>query len=125
MVAFDVATFTGDLRIFMVFSVLVKIWIFLLVPDDKFDFTKYFQPIIDEFAIGRETWRLKRKTKRIWKSRVCLLKDNTDVYDISFQTDKSIKIKIEVDTQPPLKFRTEQKLLLQPSFFMTRCFVLP
>ena len=28
------------------------------------------------------------------------LKDNTDVYDVSFQTDKSIKIKIEVDTQP-------------------------
>ena len=46
------------------------------------------------------------------------------VYDISFQTDRSIKIKIEVDTQPPLKFRTEQKLFLQPRSFMTRCFVL-
>ncbi len=33
------------------------------------------------------------------------LKDNTDVYDISFQTEKSIKIKIEVDTAPaPLSF---------------------
>jgi hypothetical protein len=53
------------------------------------------------------------------------LKDNTDVYDVSFQTDKSIKIKIEVDTQPPLNFRTEQKLLLQPHSFMTRCFTLP
>ena len=26
-----------------------------MAPDDKFDFAKYFQPIIDEFAIvGRE-----------------------------------------------------------------------
>lgn len=37
----------------------------LLAPDDKFDFTKYFQPIIDEFAIvGREV-EIKRKTKRV------------------------------------------------------------
>ena len=42
-----------------------------------------------------------------------------------FQTEKSIKIKIEVDTCPPLNFKTEQKLLLQPHSFMTRCFTLP
>ena len=30
-----------------------------------------------------------------------------------FQTEKSIKIKIEVDTCPRLNFKTEQKLLLQ------------
>lgn len=53
------------------------------------------------------------------------LKDNTDVYDITFQTEKSVKIKIEVDAQPPLKFQTEQKLLLLPQSFMTRCFTLP
>jgi len=53
------------------------------------------------------------------------LKDNTDAYDITFQTEKSVKIKIEVDTQPPLKFQTEQKLLLLPQSFMTRCFTLP
>jgi hypothetical protein len=34
-------------------------------------------------------------------------------------------VKIEVDTDPPLEFMTEQKLLLQPFSFMTRCFVLP
>lgn len=47
------------------------------------------------------------------------------VYDVYFQTDKSIKIKIEVDTRPPMQFSTEQKLLLQPHSFMTRCFALP
>lgn len=53
------------------------------------------------------------------------LKDTTDVYDISFQTERSIKVKIEVDTVPPLKFATEQKILLQPKTFLTRCMVLP
>jgi hypothetical protein len=33
-------------------------------------------------------------------------------------------VKIEVDTDPPLEFLTEQKLLLQPFSFMARCFVL-
>lgn len=40
----------------------------LLVPDDKFDFTKYFQPIIDEFAIVGRLVDIKRKDKSI-KSR--------------------------------------------------------
>ncbi len=47
------------------------------------------------------------------------------MYDVKFRTEKSVRIKIEVDTQPPLKFNTEQKLLLQPISFMTRCFTLP
>ena len=99
---------------------------FFDVPDDKFDFTKYFQPIIDEFAIvGREVEIKKKDKKGFGKVESAFLKDNTDVYDVSFQTDKSIKIKIEVDTQPPMNFRTEQKLLLQPHSFMTRCFALP
>lgn len=39
--------------------------------------------------------------------------------------DKTAKpIKIEVDTHLPLKFTTEQKLLLLPHSFMTRCFTL-
>ena len=97
-----------------------------MAPDDKFDFTKYCQPIIDEFAIvGREVEIKKKDKKSFGKVESAFLKDNTDVYDVSFQTDKSIKIKIEVDIQPPLNFRTEQKLLLQPHSFMTHCFTLP
>lgn len=98
----------------------------LLKPDDNFDFKKYFQPIIDQFVIvGREV-EITKKDKRIFgKVESAFLKDTTDVYDISFRTEKSIKIKIEVDTQPPLEFSTEHKLLLQPYSFMTRCFTLP
>ena len=126
---FDVAAFYGGtcLRIFHGLQRFSEDMDFsLLAPDDKFDFTKYFQPIIDEFAIvGREVEIKKKDKKSFGKVESAFLKDNTDVYDVSFQTDKSIKIKIEVDTQPPLNFRTEQKLLLQPHSFMTRCFTLP
>ena len=126
---FDVAAFYGGtcLRIFHGLQRFSEDMDFsLLAPDDKFDFTKYFQPIIDEFAIvGREVEIKKKDKKGFGKVESAFLKDNTDVYDVSFQTDKSIKIKIEVDTQPPLNFRTEQKLLLQPRSFMTRCFTLP
>ena len=68
----------------------------LLAPNDNFDFTKYFQPIIDEFAIvGREV-EIKKKDKKSFGNKVesAFLKDNTDVYDITFQTEKSVKIKI-------------------------------
>lgn len=98
----------------------------LLTPNESFDFTQYFQPIIEQFAIvGREVEIKKKDKKSFGKVESAFLKDNTDVYDITFQTEKSIKIKIEVDTQPPLKFNTEQKLLLLPESFMTRCFTLP
>lgn len=125
---FDIAAFYGGtcLRIFHGLQRFSEDMDFsLLATNDKFDFTKYFQPIIDEFAIvGREVEIKKKDKKNFGKVESAFLKDNTDVYDISFQTDKSIKIKIEVDTQPPLNFRTEQKLLLQPHSFMTRCFTL-
>ena len=126
---FDVAAFYGGtcLRIFHGLQRFSEDMDFsLLAPGDKFDFTKYFQPIMDEFAIvGREVEIKKKDKKSFGKVESAFLKDNTDVYDVSFQTDKSIKIKIEVDTQPPLNFQTEQKLLLQPHSFMTRCFTLP
>ena len=98
----------------------------LLNKDESFDFSQYFQPIIDEFdAIGRRVDIQKKDKKNFGKVESAFLKDTTDVYDISFQTEKSIKIKIEVDTNPPLHFSTEQKLLIEPRSFMTRCFTLP
>ena len=98
----------------------------LLAPNDKFDFTNFFQPIIDQFALVGRNIEIKKKDKKNFsKVESAFLKDNTDVYDITFQTEKSVKIKIEVDTQPPLKFNTEQRLLLLPQSFMVRCFTLP
>ena len=126
---FDSAAFYGGtcLRIFHGLQRFSEDMDFsLLKPNDNFDFKKYFQPIIDEFAIvGREVEITKKDKRSFGKVESAFLKDTTNVYDISFSTEKSIKIKIEVDTQPPLEFSTEHKLLLQPYSFMTRCFTLP
>lgn len=126
---FDKAAFYGGtcLRIFHGLQRFSEDMDFSLIkPDKEFDFTQYFQPVIDEFAaIGRQVEIRKKDKRNFGKVESAFLKDNTDVYDISFQTEKSVKIKIEVDTNPPLLFSTEQKLLLEPRSFMTRCFTLP
>ena len=123
---FDVAAFYGGtcLRIFHGLQRFSEDMDFsLLAPSAGFDFTQYFQPIIDEFAmVGRDVEIRKKDKKDFGRVESAFLKDNTDVYDVTFQTEKSIKIKIEVDTQPPLRFSTEQKLLLLPESFMVRCF---
>ena len=125
---FDVAAFYGGtcLRIFHNLQRFSEDMDFsLLAPNDDFDFTQYFQPIVAEFAmVGREVEIKKKDKKSFIKVESAFLKDNTDVYDVTFQTEKFVKIKIEVDTQPPLKFNTEQKLLLLPRSFMVRCFTL-
>ena len=126
---FDLAAFYGGtcLRIFHGLQRFSEDMDFsLLASNENFDFTNYFQPIIDEFSmIGRNVEIKKKDKKNFGKVDSAFLKDNTDVYDVTFQTEKSIKIKIEVDTQPPLKFNTEQKLLMLPESFMARCFTLP
>jgi len=97
----------------------------LLKTTEDFEFKKYFQPIVDAFnVLGREVNINKKNKKNFGKVESAFLKDNTEVFNVSFQTEKAIKIKIEVDTNPPLLFTTENKLLLQPKSFMTRCFAL-
>jgi predicted nucleotidyltransferase component of viral defense system len=98
----------------------------LLNKDESFSIEDYFPAIITEFkALGRDITITKKDKRNFGKVESAFLKDTTEVYDLSFQTEKSLKIKIEVDTMPPLKFETEQKLLLQPFAFMVRCFTLP
>jgi predicted nucleotidyltransferase component of viral defense system len=98
----------------------------LLRQDSDFHIENYFQPIIDEFkSVGRDVVITKKEKKSFGKVESAFLKDDTDVYHLTFQTEKSVKVKIEIDTAPPLEFLTELKLLLQPFSFMTRCVVLP
>ena len=47
------------------------------------------------------------------------------IIDAFAMVGSEVEIKIKVDTCPPLNFQTEQKLLLQPYSFMSRCFTLP
>ena len=126
---FDKAAFYGGtcLRIFHGLNRFSEDMDFtLLKEDNSFHFEQFFQSIIDQFAlVGRKVEIKKKEKKSFGKVESAFLKDNTDVYDLSFQTEKSIRVKIEVDTIPPLKFTTEQRLLLQPKSFMTRCVTLP
>ena len=86
----------------------------------------YFDAIKNEFkAAGHEVEITKKDKKLFGRVESAFLKENTEVYDIKFNTKKIVKIKIELDTDPPLQFDTEQKLSLKPASFMTRCFTLP
>lgn len=98
----------------------------LLKRGESFNIEDYFPAIINEFQLlDRDVTITKKNKHNFGKVESAFLKDNTHVYNLSFQTEKSYKIKIEVDTEPPLGFATEQKLLLQPFSFMTRCITLP
>ena len=98
----------------------------LLEPNVDFRFEDFFPAIIEEARLlGREIVITKKEKSNFGTVESAFLKDNTDVYNLAFQTEKSMKIKIEVDTNPPLGFATEQRLLLLPFSFQTRCFTLP
>ena len=86
----------------------------------------YFQPIINEFtALGRDVLINKKEKKNESNVESAFLKDDTAVYNLQFRTERSVKIKIELDINPPLGFSTEPKLLILPFSFMTRCYTLP
>ncbi len=126
---FDKAAFYGGtcLRIFHKLDRFSEDMDFsLLSHDESFNLEDYFPAIKNEFSIlGRDVVINKKDKKNFGKVESAFLKDDTKVYDVAFQTERNLKIKIEVDTKPPLNFQTEQKLLLHPFSFMTRCFTLP
>ena len=98
----------------------------LLEKNPDFHFEEYFPAIIEEAKLlGREITITKKDKKNFSKVESAFLKDNTDMYNLSFQTEKNLKIKIEVDKEPPVGFNTEQKLLMLPFSFQTRCMTLP
>ena len=125
---FDKAAFYGGtcLRIFHGVPRFSEDMDFSLTEKNvEFDIENYFPAVIEEFkASGRDVLITKKEKKVQTKVESAFLKDNTEMYDLIFKTEKEIKIKIEVDTDPPLGFSTEQKLSLMPFSFMTRCFTL-
>lgn len=98
----------------------------LLAPDPGFRLDPYFEAITTEFAALGRSIDITTKEKTAQSTiQSAFLKSDTAQYDIHLGRDRKIKIKIEVDTTPPLGFSTEQKLLLQPFSFYTNCFTLP
>ena len=98
----------------------------LVEKRDDIHLENYFPAIIEEFKLaGHEVNIVKKEKKTFGRVESAFLKENTEAYDIKFQTKKTIKVKIELDTNPPLAFETEQKTLIMPYTFITRCFTLP
>ena len=87
----------------------------LLSPDPKFDFESYFPAIQEEFALAGKEVEIQLKHKGKPSSiESAFLKESSEVFRIGFTTQKQIKVKIEVDIDPPPDFSTEMKLMTRP-----------
>ena len=135
---FDKAAFYGGtaLRIFYGLDRFLEDLDFsLLAPNPDFSLTPYFSKIVEEFqslgmnvSIREKDKRIKTqvesaflKSETIWQELV--LEDLVKQHGIS--SNKTIKIKIEIDRLPPLGFSTEEKLLIRPFSFYVNCFTMP
>lgn len=107
----------------------------LLAVDPDFSLDKYQEAIMNEFASLGMQVSISEKKKAI-KSNInsAFLKSETIWRELilegvipqnGLKEVANIKIKIEVDTEPPLGFSTEEKLLLQPFSFYVKCLSLP
>jgi len=98
----------------------------LLAPDNSFSLENYFDAVVAEFKmLGRDVTIAKKTKTQTTNIESAFLKDDTKIYNLHFRSERKIKIKIEVDINPPPEFSTEQKLSLLPFSFMTRCYTLP
>ncbi|MCU0353330.1 MAG: nucleotidyl transferase AbiEii/AbiGii toxin family protein [Cytophagales bacterium] len=107
----------------------------LLAADPHFSLMPYSESIVTEFeALGMHvSVKEKHKTTQtavdsaflkpetVWKELVL----EGVVPQANLQTPPGLKIKLEIDRQPPLGFETEEKLLLRPFSFYVKCFSLP
>ena len=106
----------------------------LIAPDESFDLSVYEDAVIEALhSFGFEVTIQMKNTESNIKS--AFLKGNTSQHllnieapdDIvkTFGQGRLVKIKFEVDTQPPLDFESEKKTLLVPSPFTINTMTLP
>jgi len=111
----------------------------LLQKSSDFDIEQYFSSIVDEFeALGIKI-EIAKKVKKDFGSDIAsaFLKNGTSIHTLKIQaadlgnildgvhSGKKLKIKFEVDVNPPLKFQTEAKTLLLPKTFNIITMTLP
>ena len=106
----------------------------LLQSDENFRLNNYLKVIEDEFIAQGMAVSIKTKEKTVQSNiESAFLKLETLWSELvlesvlpQFGLKQSIglKIKIEVDTKPPLGFETEEKLLLKPFSFYVKCFAI-
>lgn len=107
----------------------------LLQANPAFSLEPYLGAIEAEFeAVGMHVRvKEKKKTKQtnvdsaflkpetLWRELVL----EGVIPQTGLTTPPSLKIKLEVDTKPPLGFETEEKLLIKPFSFYVKCFAAP
>ncbi len=106
----------------------------LLQSDENFHLNNYLKVIEDEFIAQGMAVSIKTKVKTIQTNiESAFLKSETLWSELILETvlpqfglkqSIGLKIKIEVDTKPPLGFETEEKLLLKPFSFYVKCFAI-
>lgn len=98
----------------------------LLEPDLNFRFEDYFPAVVEEFKLAGKDVEIKMKHKGQPSAiESAFLKESSDVFDIGFTTEKRLKVKIEVDINPPPKFSTEMRVLESPRNCLVRSYGLP
>lgn len=97
-----------------------------------FDLQDYFGFIEDEFASWGVEVMIRKKEKKITSHiESAFLKNGTSIFDLYcggveyLRGKREIKIKLEVDTSPPLGFQTQTKTLLSPITFNIKTMTLP
>lgn len=106
----------------------------LLERNPDFSLAPYFNGIQQEFeAIGMIVSIQEKKKNRASNVDSAFLKSETVWKELVLENviaqegikPPALKIKFEVDRNPPLGFDTEEKLLLRPFSFYVKCFSLP
>lgn len=106
----------------------------LLEKNKDFDIEKYFSSIVNEFdALGIDISLNKKSKTGETNIESAFLKNDTSIHTLNIEANgldnvhsgRKLKIKLEVDTNPPLKFQTESKTLLMPMTFNIRTMTLP
>ena len=97
----------------------------LLSADSNFSLEPYFECLKTEFsALGVDVVITQKNKTAETAIESAFLKNDTRIVLIDFSSVQ-VKIKFEVDTQPPLGFVTEEKLLIEPFSFYVKSFALP
>lgn len=107
----------------------------LLKPEATFKIGNYLKAMEQEFAALGLNIEIKTKQKsKITAIDSAFLKSTGNQHQLILKnilpqnyphTIKPIKIKLEVDTQPPMNFNTENKLLMKPFSCYINCFTPP
>ena len=103
----------------------------LVMPNPDFQLNRYYSGVESELAALGSKFSIKKKKKTVDSAiKSAFLKGNTkehilniyDIQNIGINPDEIIKIKFEVDTNPPAFAQFENKYRLQPSPYQVKLY---